>query len=110
MKILTNAQELISRIEDAKDGLPLWMLISESLIEIEKDGKKQKYRLREFNEKLQEAYIEMRKTVLNKKRYTKIDQFELDNFERKIPVSDLTEDEVSELEKLANEVFGRYSK
>lgn len=108
MKILTNAQELIGRIEDAKNELPLKMLISESLIEIEKDGKKQKYRLREFDNEFQKMYVKMRSVVLENKDYSSGEQTELDNYDREIPLSDLTDDEIAELSDFANKIVNHF--
>lgn len=108
MKILTNAQELIGRIEDAKNELPLKMLISESLIEIEKDGKKQKYRLREFDNEFQKMYVKMRSVVLENKDYSSSEQTELDNYDREIPLSDLTDDEITELSDFANKIVNHF--
>lgn len=110
MKIKTTAKEIIKKIETSKSGLPEILLIMEALVEIEKDGASQNFRLRELDEKTKIAHVKWMKIVKEDKLYNQETQESLDNEGRKIKLSDLTESERDELASLANEVIDHFKK
>lgn len=63
MKIITTSKEIIENIENSKSDFPKIILIMEALIEVEKNGISQEFRLREFNNNTQKIQIKIMKEV-----------------------------------------------
>jgi ABC-type oligopeptide transport system substrate-binding subunit len=110
MHITTTAKDIIEKIEEAmvrqaSYNIPIEMYIAESLLEITKDGKTVEFRLREFDKKSKKAHLNLMKAISNNANYDEKVDFELDNFGRPFTVKDMTEEEFSEGNTLANEVI-----
>ncbi|HEM9584484.1 TPA: hypothetical protein U3L45_000468 [Streptococcus agalactiae] len=110
MEIKTTAQKIIKKIETSKSGLPQILLIMEALIEVEKNGVSQKFRLREFNEETQKCHLDIMQRVTGKTGHDQKTQEALDNLNREITLEDLTDDEYSKLSDIANEVISHFKK
>lgn len=108
MKIKTTAKKIIKKVENSTSGLPQKILIMEALIEVEKDGVSQMFRLREFNDEAKKTHIKIMKSVTRNQKYDQKTQENLDNRGRKFTISDLTVDEYRELNALANEVIDHF--
>lgn len=110
MKVFQTAQELINRIENSKGkGVPLVLLIMESIIEVEKNGVVQKFRLREFNDEATKAHLKIMKGVSGNSEFNKDISRQLDDFGRKFTIDDFTQEELKQLIALADEVIGYFN-
>lgn len=110
MKVFQTAQELINRIENSKGkGVPLVLLIMESIIEVEKNGVVQKFRLREFNDEATKAHLKIMKGVSGNSGFNKDTSRKLDDFGRKFTIDDFTQEELKQLIALADEVIGYFN-
>ena len=106
MKVFQTAQELINQIENSKDkGIPLTLLIMESIVEVEKNGVVQKFRLREFNSEATKAHLKIMQGVSGNSEFNKDTSHKLDDFGRKFTIDDFTQEELEQLVALADEVI-----
>ncbi|HFI0256448.1 TPA: hypothetical protein ACGOVD_001117 [Streptococcus suis] len=110
MKIITTTQEIINKIESSDSGLPIVVLITEALAEVEKEGKVVKFRLREFDDKAKKHHLKIMKTISEGGDYNMTTQEELDNFGREFTLLDLTKDEIAELNDFYNEIINHFKK
>lgn len=105
MKIITTSQEIINKVESSDSGLPIAVLVTEALVEVEKDGKVVKFRLREFDNNAKKAHLKIMKTISGNRNYSQEEQDKLDNLGRAFTLNDLSDKERTELNSLYNEVF-----
>lgn len=105
MKVFCTAQELIERIENSQSGLPKMFSAYESLIEVEKDGVVQKFRLREFNSEATKVHLKIMQGVSGNPKFNKDASRRLDDFGRKFTIDDFTQEELEQLVALANDVI-----
>lgn len=109
MKIITTSQEIIAKIESSTSGLPLSILITEALVEVEKEGNVVKFRMREFDDTAKKEHVKLMKAIADNDSYSVADQEKLDNFGRAFTLSDLTYEEVTELNNFYNEVVSHFA-
>ncbi|HEL1252702.1 TPA: hypothetical protein TVN92_001202 [Streptococcus equi subsp. zooepidemicus] len=107
---MTTSKEIIENIENSKSDFPKIILIMEALIEVEKNGISQEFRLREFNNNTQKIQIKIMKEVFGNPEHDQKKQEELDNLSRNLKIADLTEDEYNSLSDLASEVIEHFEK
>ena len=110
MKVITTAQEIITKIEESKSGFPTEILIAESLITVEKNGHQVKFRLREVEPQAKKQHIDIMKTVTGDKKYSAKQQSELDNHGRPFTLEDLSAEEFGELNELCEEIRNHFTK
>lgn len=109
MKVFCTAQELIKEIENSQSGLPKMFSAYESLIEVEKDGVVQKFRLREFNSEATKVHLKIMQGVSGNLGFDKDTSRKLDDFGRKFTIDDFTQEELKQLIALADEVIGYFN-
>ncbi|HEM3492595.1 TPA: hypothetical protein U1B14_002021 [Streptococcus suis] len=110
MKIITTSQEIISKIESSTSGFPLSLRIAEALVEVEKDGNVVKFRMRELDDRAKKEHVKLMKVIADNDSYSVADQERLDNFGRAFTLSDLTNNEMAELNDFYNEIINHFKK